>query len=211
MGFQSSIIGFLLTYHSSGPLEARGSVVMRPYTVTRIDGKFHQPHRMAPDQTIRVMESNFDICDGQIRFFPAFLMEIFDRFEVFRLYSLSKGWKSSTFRNFPIIFPFQRMECFDLHIDKLIWLRSNKKRLVYGKKRWRVIRFEYHFTMHLQYYRSLMFTETTKGQGRDNNIFHIILHFVIFFLLMYSLSSSWRIEVKIGFYVCLTGKSCWVK
>jgi hypothetical protein len=201
---------------------------------------------MAPDQTIRVMESNFDICDGQIRFFPAFLMEIFDRFEVFRLYSLSKGWKSSTFRNFPIIFPFQRMEildiskfsdyipfpkdgnprhfeifrlyslfkgwnAFDLHIDKLIWLRSNKKRLVYGKKRWRVIRFEYHFTMHLQYYRSLMFTETTKGQGRDNNIFHIILHFVIFFLLMYSLSSSWKIEVKIGFYVCLTGKSCWVK
>ncbi len=214
---------------------------------------------MAPDQTIRVMESNFDICDGQIRFFSAFLMEIFDRFEVFRLYSLSKGWKSSTFRNFPIIFPFQRMEildisnfsdyipfpkdgnswhfeifrlyslskgwksstfrnfpitvyslfkgwdAFDLHIDKLIWLRSNKKRLVYGKKRWRVIRFEYHFTMHLQYYRSLMFTETTEGQGRDNNIFHIILHFVIFFLLMYSLSSSWRIEVKIGFYVCLKG------
>ncbi len=56
-----------------------------------------------------------------------------------------------------------------------------------------------------------MFTETTKGQGRDNNIFHIILLFVIFFLLMYSLSSSWKIEVKIGFYVCLTGKSCWVK
>ena len=161
---------------------------------------------MAPDQTIRVMESNFDICDGQLRFFLAFLMEIFDRFEDFRLYSLSKGWKSSTFRNFPIIFPFQRMEildiskfsdyipfpkdgnprhfeifrlyslfkgwnAFDLHIDKLIWLRSNKKRLVYGKKRWRVIRFEYHFTMHLQYYRSLMFTETTKGQGRDKQHF----------------------------------------
>jgi hypothetical protein len=67
------------------------------YTVTRIDGTFHQPHRMAPDQTIRVMESNFDICDGHIRFFPAFPMEIFDHFEVFRFYSLSRGWKSSTF------------------------------------------------------------------------------------------------------------------
>ena len=152
---------------------------------------------MAPDQTIRVMESNFDICDGQLRFFLAFLMEIFDRFEDFRLYSLSKGWKSSTFRNFPIIFPFQRMEipmrkmpkCFwsTVHIEKFIWLRSNKKRLVYGKKRWWVIRFENNFTMHLQYYRLLMFTETTKGQGRDNNIFHIILHIVIFFLLMYSI------------------------
>ena len=175
-------------------------------------------------------------------------MDIFDRFEVFRSNSLSKRWKSSTFRNFPIISPFQRMEIldiskfsvyipffrrwkspkflnclmrlsfpmkcpnsFDLHIDKFIWLRSNKKRLVYGKKRLQVIRFENNFTMHLQYYRLLMFTETTKGQGRDNNIFHIILHFEIFFLLMYSLSSSWRIEVKIGFYVCLTGKSCWVK
>jgi hypothetical protein len=32
--------------------------------------------------------------------------------------------------------PFSRdgMLAFDLHIDKLIWLRSNKKRLVYGKK-----------------------------------------------------------------------------
>ncbi len=142
-------------------------------------------------------------------------------FEIFRLYFLSKGWKSSTFRNFPIIFPFQRMEipmrkmpkCFwsTVHIEKFNWLRSNKKRSVYDKKRWQAIRFEYNFTMHLQYYRLLMFTETRKGQGWDNNIFHITLHFVIFFLLMYSLSSSWRIEVKIGFYVCLTGRSCWVK
>ncbi len=31
-------------------------------------------------------------------------------FEVFRLYSLFKGWKSPTFRSFPIIFPFHRME-----------------------------------------------------------------------------------------------------
>ncbi len=136
------------------------------YTVTRIDGKFHQPHRMVPDQTIR-------------------LMEIFDRFEVFRLYSPSKGWKSSTFRNFPIKFPFQRMEIldilkfsdfsdfpifrwdslfkwgkcpntFDLHIDKFIWLRSNKTRLVYGKKKRRVIRFEYSFTyMHLHSYSTI--------------------------------------------------------
>jgi hypothetical protein len=80
------------------------------HTVTRIDGNLHQPHRMEPDQTIRVMENNFDICDGNIRFFPAFPMEIFDRFEVFRLNSLSKGWKSSTFRNFPIMFSFHRME-----------------------------------------------------------------------------------------------------
>jgi hypothetical protein len=94
--------------------KAKNPMLNRGYTLTRIDGKFHQPHRMAPDQTIRVMESNFDICDGQIRFFPAFLMEIFDRFEVFRLYSLFKGWKSLTFRNFPIIFPFQRMEILDI-------------------------------------------------------------------------------------------------
>ncbi len=32
------------------------------------------------------------------------------RFEDFRLYSLFKGWKSPTFRSFPIIFPFHRME-----------------------------------------------------------------------------------------------------
>jgi hypothetical protein len=38
-------------------------------------------------------------------------------FEIFHLYSLFKGWNA-----------------LDLHIDKLIWLRSNKKRLVYGKK-----------------------------------------------------------------------------
>jgi hypothetical protein len=32
------------------------------------------------------------------------------RFEDFGLYSLFKGWKSPTFRSFPIIFPFHRME-----------------------------------------------------------------------------------------------------
>ncbi len=101
------------------------------YTVVRIDGKLHQPHRMAPDQTIRVMEKKFDICDVHIWFFPTFPMEIFDRFEVFRLYSLfkgwkfpmfrsfpilfhCKGWKSPTFRRFPIIFLFQRMEIPDV-------------------------------------------------------------------------------------------------
>ncbi len=83
------------------------------YTVTRIDGILHQPHRMAPDQTIRVMGNKFDICDGYIQFFPTFPMEIFYRFEVFRLYSLYTGWKSSTFRSFPIIFPLHRMEIFD--------------------------------------------------------------------------------------------------
>jgi hypothetical protein len=83
------------------------------YTVTRIDGILHQPHRMAPDQTIRVMGNKFDICDGHFQFFPTFPMEIFDRFEVFRLYSLYTGWKSSTFRSFPIIFPLHRMEIFD--------------------------------------------------------------------------------------------------
>jgi hypothetical protein len=83
------------------------------YTVTRIDGILHQPHRMAPDQTIRVMGDKFDICDGHIQFFPTFPMEIFDRFEVFRLNSLYTGWKSSTFRSFPIIFPLHRMEIFD--------------------------------------------------------------------------------------------------
>ncbi len=56
----------------------------------------HQPHRMAPDQTIRVMESNFDICDGHIRFFPAFSMEFF------------------TISKFSIIFLFQRMEILDI-------------------------------------------------------------------------------------------------
>jgi hypothetical protein len=84
-----------------------------PHTVTRIDGILHQPHRMAPDQTIRVMGNKFDICDGHFQFFPTFPMEIFDRFEVFRLYSLYTGWKSSTFRSFPIIFPLHRMEIFD--------------------------------------------------------------------------------------------------
>ncbi len=55
------------------------------YTVIRIDGKIHQPHRMAPDQTIRAMEEKFDIYEVHIWFFPTFLMEILDRFEVFRL------------------------------------------------------------------------------------------------------------------------------
>jgi hypothetical protein len=67
--------------------------VLLSYTVTRIDGKLHQPHRMAPDQTIRAMEKKFDICDVHIWFFPTFPMKIFD-----------------CFRSFPIIFPFQRME-----------------------------------------------------------------------------------------------------
>ncbi len=84
------------------------------YTVIRIDGRLHQPHRMAPDQTIRVMEDKFDICDGYIWFFPKFPMEIFYRFEDFRLDSLSKGWKSPTFRSFPIIFPLQRMEILEV-------------------------------------------------------------------------------------------------
>jgi hypothetical protein len=103
-------------------------------TVTRIDGILHQPHGMAPDQTIRLMGDKFDISDGHIQFFPTFPMEIFDRFEVFRLnslytgwkcrrfevfrlYSLYTGWKSSTFRSFPIIFPLQRMEIDDLFED----------------------------------------------------------------------------------------------
>jgi hypothetical protein len=85
-----------------------------PYTVIRIDGRIHQAHRMAPDQTIRLMENKFDIYDGYIWCFPTFPMEIFDQFEVFRsysflkdgnpqrfedfrLYSLFKGWKSPTF------------------------------------------------------------------------------------------------------------------
>jgi hypothetical protein len=59
---------------------------------------------MAPDQTIRVMGNKVDIFEGQIQFFPTFPMEIFDRFEVFRLYSLYTGWKSSKFRSFPIIY-----------------------------------------------------------------------------------------------------------
>jgi hypothetical protein len=82
----------------------------RYYTVIRTDGRIHQAHRMAPDQTIRLMENKFDIYDGYIRCFPTFPMEIFDHLEVFRLYSLFKGWESQTFRRFPIIFPFQRME-----------------------------------------------------------------------------------------------------
>ncbi len=32
---------------------------------------------MAPDHTIRVMDNNFNICDGHIRFFPTFPTEIF--------------------------------------------------------------------------------------------------------------------------------------
>jgi hypothetical protein len=40
------------------------------YTVTRIDGKLHQPDRMAPDQTIRAMGNN-----------SAFTMEIFGFFQ----------------------------------------------------------------------------------------------------------------------------------
>jgi hypothetical protein len=78
--------------------------------VTRIDGKLRQPHWVAPDQTIRVMGNKFGIVDGQIWFFPTFPMKIFDHIEFFRLYSLIKGWKSPTFRSFPIIFTFQRME-----------------------------------------------------------------------------------------------------
>jgi len=49
---------------------------------------------MAPDQTIRVMEDKLK-----------FAMEIFYRFEVLRLYSFLKGWKSPTFQSFPIIIP----------------------------------------------------------------------------------------------------------
>ena len=89
------------------------SVSEGQYTVTRIDGMLHQPHRMAPDQTIRVMGDKFDIYDGHIHFFPTFPMEIFDRFEVFQLICLYTGWKSSKFRSFPIIFPLHRMEIFD--------------------------------------------------------------------------------------------------
>jgi hypothetical protein len=92
--------------------------------------QFFSQCRMVPDQTIRVMENKFDICDGHIQFFPTFPMEIFDRFEVFRyipftqdgnpqrfevfrLHFHCKGWKSPTFRRFPIIFTFQRMEIPD--------------------------------------------------------------------------------------------------
>ncbi len=36
------------------------------YTVARTDEKLRQPRRVAPDQTVRVMENKFDICDGHI-------------------------------------------------------------------------------------------------------------------------------------------------
>jgi hypothetical protein len=65
------------------------------------------------DQTIRVTENNLYICDGHIWFFPTFPMLIFNCFEVFRLCFLFKGWKSPTFRSFPIMFPFQKMEIPD--------------------------------------------------------------------------------------------------
>jgi hypothetical protein len=83
-------------------------------TVTRIDERLHQPHRMAPDQTIRGMEDKFDICNGHIWFFPIFPMDISYRFGNFRLDSLFKGWKSPTFRSFPIIFSLQRMEILEV-------------------------------------------------------------------------------------------------
>ncbi len=108
------------------------------YTVIRIDGRLHQPHRMAPDQTIRVMEYKFDICDGHFLPFWSFPITFpFQRMEIpnvsmfsdyisiardgnlrcfedFRLYSLFQGWKFPMCRCFLIIFPLQRMEIPDV-------------------------------------------------------------------------------------------------
>jgi hypothetical protein len=41
-------------------------------------------------------------------------------FEVFRLYFHCKGWKSPTFRRFPIIFPFQTMEIPDISNSNIL-------------------------------------------------------------------------------------------
>jgi hypothetical protein len=83
------------------------------YTVTRIDGKLHLPLWMALDQTIRVMDNNFNICDGHIRFFPSFLMEIFTISKFF--YSIFFS-KDGNFRRFEIfrLCSFSRMEILDI-------------------------------------------------------------------------------------------------
>ncbi len=103
----------------------------KPATVIRIDGWLHQLHRMAPDQTIRMMEDKLNICDGH--FLPFWIIFPFQRMEIldvskfsdyisiakdgnprcledFRLYSLFKGLKSPMCRCFPILLPLQRME-----------------------------------------------------------------------------------------------------
>ncbi len=104
------------------------------YTVIRIDGELHHQHRMAPDQTIRVMGNKFDIWDGHIQLFPTFPMEILTgskfsdyipctqdgnprRFEVFLLYSLYTGWKFSTGSKFSDYIPFTQdgnPRCFEV-------------------------------------------------------------------------------------------------
>ena len=92
----------------------------------------HQLHRMAPDQTIRVMGNKFDICDGYIQFFPTFPMEIFrpvrsfpiilplHRMEIFEVSKFSdyipftQDGNFRPVRSFPIIFPLHRMEILDV-------------------------------------------------------------------------------------------------
>jgi hypothetical protein len=99
-------------------------------TVTRIDGKLHQPDRMAPDQTIRAMGNNsaftieilgfyqrpcwhnFIIPKSSMRFpFPKMKTPDISKFsdEI----PFSKDGNSRPFQNFPMRFPFPRMETLD--------------------------------------------------------------------------------------------------
>ncbi len=60
-------------------------VVGKCYFANRSINLINYINTSGADQTIRVRENNFDIYDAFIQFFPKFPMEIFNRFEVFRL------------------------------------------------------------------------------------------------------------------------------
>jgi hypothetical protein len=106
-------------------MDQESAATSQTYTVTRIDGKLHQPDWMAPDQTIRAMgknlactmeifdffqhpcRHNFTIPKSSMRFpFPR--METPNHFEIFRLDYLFQGWKLSTMSKFSDEIPFSK-------------------------------------------------------------------------------------------------------
>jgi hypothetical protein len=66
------------------------------------------------DQTIRVIENNFDICDGLIWFFPTFPVENFLPFQSFPIIFPFQKMVIPDFLKFSDCFPFQRMKILDI-------------------------------------------------------------------------------------------------
>jgi hypothetical protein len=124
----------------------------REYTVTRIDGKLHQPHRVPRTKQVGWWKIILTFAMDIFGFFQHFRCKFstvskfsdyvsFSKdghprlFVIFRLCFLLKGWKAPTFRNFPIVFPFQRMEIpnicdghfrfFPRKLNSTDWTRSS--------------------------------------------------------------------------------------